>query len=82
MEPEAEAWEVRVRWEASPGVTCPEFTVYAAPSESAAVDEAVSILDGNQHHRALVKAVGAEIRRVGDAGPWRTVAAGRARSYL
>ncbi len=82
MEPETEAWEVRVWWEPSAGVTCPKFTVHAAWSESAAVDEAVSVLDGNRHHRALVKAVAAEIRRAGDGGSWRRVPAGHVRSYL
>ena len=69
-----EPWQVRVHWKPEPGVTCPEFTTYAADDESQAIDSAVSALDGNRHPWALVKASGAEVRRAGDSGPWRSVA--------
>lgn len=69
-------WEVRVHWKPAGGVTCPAFTTYVVSGESCAVDEAVSVLDGCRHPKALVKAVSAEVRRAGDPGPWRAVSAG------
>jgi hypothetical protein len=70
-----ESWVLRVHWRPAPGVTCPEYTTYPAESETCAIDDAVSILDGTRHPRALVKAVRAEIRRTGDPGPWLAMTA-------
>lgn len=75
-------WEVRVWWRASDGVTCPEFTIFGAMDENAALDEAVSVMDGCRHHRALIAAVRAEIRRTGSAGSWRTIGVGHMKSYI
>lgn len=68
-------WEVRVRWAAGPGVTAPEFTVHSVADDNAALDAAVSVIDGCRHPWALVKATGAQIRPEG--GEWRAVASGR-----
>jgi hypothetical protein len=75
-------WEVRVWWRPADGVACPEFTTFGAEDEDGAIDEAVSVMDGCRHRRALVMAVRAEIRPAGFEGRWRTVAAAHVRSYL
>lgn len=76
-------WEIRVTWEGIPGFECPRWTNYEVQAERAAIDRAVSIMDGCRHPDAPVKAMKAEIRIIKGGGPWRVVAAGPAiRSYI
>lgn len=77
-----EAWDVRMHWKPSSGVTCPEYTTHTVKGgETQAIDSAVSALDGCRHPWSLIQATGAEIRRAGDAGAWRSVGSS-GRSYL
>lgn len=70
-------WNVRIHWHPVGGATAPEYTTYVVNGESQAVDAAVFALDGNCHPWAPVRAVRAEIRRLGNAGEWRSVAVTR-----
>jgi hypothetical protein len=85
-------WEVRVTWavrevapgEPMPGVECVKWSHIDVMGESAALDRAVSILDGCKHPDAPVRAVRAEIRRTRAGDEWRTIGTEhvRARSYF
>jgi hypothetical protein len=74
-------WEVRITWAVRevqpgapmPGVSTPKWSHLDVMGESAALDRAVSILDGCRHPDAPVRAVRAEIRRTKAGDAWRTI---------
>lgn len=65
-----ETWTVRYTWHVPEGSTHPQQTESEHPSESAAVDAAVHVLDSQQPD-ATLKVIRAEMR--GPGGEWRAV---------
>lgn len=67
-----QGYEVRAYWSTDEGVICPRSKTWTVESESAAVDSAVSVLDGCRHPLAPVRVAGVKVRPA-RGGEWRWV---------